>query len=115
MAGLGVITEDYNVEKRLILAVPHRMLLGDDEPAPILAEHAPVPRVRRRSRAVRSKRLYHFRQRPHAGLPFATWPPSELATIRSEQSKRCAVTRDLCRFRFGAIPSALWRMLQLLE
>ena len=41
---------DYNVEKRLILAVPHRMLLGDDEPEPISAEHAPVPRVRRRSR-----------------------------------------------------------------
>ena len=41
---------EYNVEKRLILAVPHRMLLGDDEPAPISAEHAPVPRVRRRSR-----------------------------------------------------------------
>jgi hypothetical protein len=41
----------YDVEKRLILAVPHRMLLGDDEPAPISAEHARVPRVRRRSRA----------------------------------------------------------------
>jgi predicted nucleotidyltransferase len=41
---------DYNVEKRLILAVPHRMLLGNDEPAPISVEHAPVPRVRRRSR-----------------------------------------------------------------
>ena len=40
---------DYNVEKRLVLAVPHRMLLGDDEPALISAEHAPVPRVRRRS------------------------------------------------------------------
>jgi hypothetical protein len=41
---------DYNVERRLILAVPHRMLLGDDEPASNSAENAPVPRVRRRSR-----------------------------------------------------------------
>ena len=28
---------DYNVEKRFVLAVPHRMLLGDDEPAPIFS------------------------------------------------------------------------------
>jgi hypothetical protein len=41
---------DYNVEKRLVLAVAHRMLLGDDEPAPISANDAPVPRLRRRSR-----------------------------------------------------------------
>ncbi len=41
---------DYNVEKRLVLAVPHRMLLGDDEPAPISADDAPVRRLRRRSR-----------------------------------------------------------------
>ena len=42
---------DYNVEKRLVLAVRHRMLLGDDEPVPISADDAPVPRLRRRSRA----------------------------------------------------------------
>ena len=42
---------DYSIEKRLVLAVPHRMLLGDDEPAaPLLSEDSPVPRVRRRSR-----------------------------------------------------------------
>jgi hypothetical protein len=41
---------DYNVEKRLVLAVAHRMLLGDDEPAaPLLSEDSPVPRLRRRS------------------------------------------------------------------
>jgi predicted nucleotidyltransferase len=41
---------DYNIEKRLVLAVPHRMLLGDDEPAvPVLGDDAPVPRLRRRS------------------------------------------------------------------
>jgi hypothetical protein len=41
---------DYNVEKRLVLAVPHRMLLGDDEPtAPLASEDSPVPRLRRRS------------------------------------------------------------------
>ena len=41
---------DYNIEKRLVLAVPHRMLLGDDEPAaPLLSEDSPVPRFRRRS------------------------------------------------------------------
>ena len=41
---------DYNVEKRLVLAVPHRMLLGDDEPAPTSSEDSPVPPRRRRSR-----------------------------------------------------------------
>jgi hypothetical protein len=41
---------DYNVEKRLVLAVAHRMLLGDDEPAPISTDDAPVRRLRRRSR-----------------------------------------------------------------
>jgi predicted nucleotidyltransferase len=41
---------DYNVEKRLVLAVPHRMLLGNDEPAPTSADDAPVRRLRRRSR-----------------------------------------------------------------
>ena len=41
---------DYSIEKRLVLAVPHRMLLGDDEPAaPLLSENSPVPRLRRRS------------------------------------------------------------------
>ena len=41
---------DYSIEKRLVLAVPHRMLLGDDEPAvPVLTDDAPVPRLRRRS------------------------------------------------------------------
>ena len=40
---------DYNVEKRLVLAVPHRMLLGDDEPAPTSADDASVRRLRRRS------------------------------------------------------------------
>jgi len=41
---------DYNIEKRLVLAVPHRMLLGDDEPAArLLSEDSPVPRLRRRS------------------------------------------------------------------
>jgi hypothetical protein len=38
---------DYKMEKRLVLAVPHRMLLGDDEPAPTSADDAPVPRLRR--------------------------------------------------------------------
>ena len=41
---------DYKVEKRLVLAVPHRMLLGDDEPAPTSADDASVRRLRRRSR-----------------------------------------------------------------
>jgi predicted nucleotidyltransferase len=41
---------DYNVEKRLVLAVPHRMLLGDDEPAPLSCEDSPVPYRRGRSR-----------------------------------------------------------------
>ena len=41
---------DYNVEKRLILAVPHRMLLGDDEPALISSDDLLVPRLGRRSR-----------------------------------------------------------------
>jgi predicted nucleotidyltransferase len=40
---------DYNIEKRLVLAVPHRMLLGDDEPAPLSSEDSPVPRLRRPS------------------------------------------------------------------
>jgi hypothetical protein len=41
---------DYNIEKRLVLAVPHRMLLGDDQPAvPVSTDDAPVPRLRRRS------------------------------------------------------------------
>jgi predicted nucleotidyltransferase len=39
---------DYSIEKRLVLAVPHRMLLGDNEAAPLLSEDAPVPRLRRR-------------------------------------------------------------------
>ena len=38
---------DYNVEKRLVLGGAHRMLLGDDEPAPAQTEDAPVPRLRR--------------------------------------------------------------------
>jgi predicted nucleotidyltransferase len=38
---------DYNMEKRLVLAVPHRMLVGDDEPAPTSADDAPIPRRRR--------------------------------------------------------------------
>jgi predicted nucleotidyltransferase len=46
---LAISLADYNVEKRLVLAVAHRMLLGDDEPAPISAHDAPVPRRRRRS------------------------------------------------------------------
>ena len=41
---------DYNIEKRVVLAVPHRMLLGDDEPAPLSSEDCPVPHLRRRSR-----------------------------------------------------------------
>ena len=40
---------DYNVEKRLILAVPHRMLLGADEPALISSDDLLVPRLGRRS------------------------------------------------------------------
>jgi predicted nucleotidyltransferase len=39
---------DYKVEKALVLAVPHRMLLGDDEPAPTPAPEAPKPRRLRR-------------------------------------------------------------------
>jgi hypothetical protein len=35
---------DYNMEKRPFLAVPHRMLLGDDEPAPISADGARIRR-----------------------------------------------------------------------
>jgi len=41
---------DYNVEKRLVLAVPHRMLLGDPEelePEPPPKASQPVPRNRR--------------------------------------------------------------------
>lgn len=41
---------DYSIEKRLVLAAAHRMLLGDDEPAPISADDVPVPRLRRRLR-----------------------------------------------------------------
>jgi predicted nucleotidyltransferase len=41
---------DYKVEKRLILAVPHRMLLGDDEPVPLPEEAGPRQRTPRRSR-----------------------------------------------------------------
>ena len=41
---------DYNVEKRLVLAVAHRMLLGDDEPVPVPPDDAPVSRRRSRSR-----------------------------------------------------------------
>jgi predicted nucleotidyltransferase len=41
---------DYSIEKRLVLAVAHRMLLGDDEPAPVPAGDAPVSRRRRRLR-----------------------------------------------------------------
>ena len=37
---------DYAAEKSLILAVPHRMLLGDDETAP--AESAPERKVHAR-------------------------------------------------------------------
>jgi predicted nucleotidyltransferase len=43
----------YSIEKRLVLAVAHRMLLGDDEPAPVPwvpSDDAPVSRRRRRSR-----------------------------------------------------------------
>jgi predicted nucleotidyltransferase len=40
----------YAVEKQLVLAVPHRMLMGDDEPAPIPSVDSPLPRHRRRSR-----------------------------------------------------------------
>lgn len=38
---------DYNMEKRLVLAVPHRMLLGDDEAVPTSADDARIPRLRR--------------------------------------------------------------------
>jgi hypothetical protein len=38
---------DYNMEKRLVLAVPHRMLLGDDEPSPTSADDARIQRFRR--------------------------------------------------------------------
>ena len=41
---------DYDVEESLVRAVPHRMLLGDDEPAPIPDDDVPVPRFGRRSR-----------------------------------------------------------------
>ena len=37
---------DYNVEKRLVLAVPHRMLLGQPEELPL--EPAPKATARRR-------------------------------------------------------------------
>jgi predicted nucleotidyltransferase len=38
---------DYSIEKRIVLAVPHRMLLGDDEPAPSSADDARIRRLRR--------------------------------------------------------------------
>jgi predicted nucleotidyltransferase len=41
---------DYNVEKRLVLAVPHQMLLGEPEelePEPPAKASQPVPRKRR--------------------------------------------------------------------
>jgi hypothetical protein len=41
---------DYTIEKRLVLAVAHRMLIGDDEPVPISPDPAPVLRLRRRLR-----------------------------------------------------------------
>jgi predicted nucleotidyltransferase len=41
---------DYTIEKRLVLAVAHRMLIGDDEPVPISPDPAPVLRLRRRPR-----------------------------------------------------------------
>ncbi len=41
---------DYRVEKELVLAVPHRMLLGDDEPAPTPEPELPEPRRPRRPR-----------------------------------------------------------------
>lgn len=41
---------DYKVEKALVLAVPHRVLIGDDEPAPTPSSEAPMPRRRRRPR-----------------------------------------------------------------
>ena len=40
---------DYNVEKRLVLAVPHRMLLGEpDELPPEPGPNAPQPTLRKR-------------------------------------------------------------------
>jgi hypothetical protein len=52
---------DCNFEKRIVLAVPHRMLLGDDEPAaPISSDDAPVARLRHRSyKTVRSDGQNH--------------------------------------------------------
>jgi len=41
---------DYKIEKRLVLSVAHRMLLGADEPPPHRDDKAPVKRLRRRSR-----------------------------------------------------------------
>jgi predicted nucleotidyltransferase len=41
---------DYKVEKSLILAAPHRVLLGDDEPAPLAEVPVLPPKVPRRSR-----------------------------------------------------------------
>ena len=38
---------DYKLEKALVLTVPHRMLIGNDEPPPPL-EPAPVPEPRTR-------------------------------------------------------------------
>ena len=38
---------DYSIEKRIVLAVPHRMLLGDDESAPTSSADAKLPSLRR--------------------------------------------------------------------
>jgi hypothetical protein len=39
---------DYKTEKALVLAVPHRVLLGETEPIPDAPRPKPEPRVRRR-------------------------------------------------------------------
>ena len=41
---------DYEVEKALVLAVPHRVLLGDDEAAPEAVDPQLEPKRRRRPR-----------------------------------------------------------------
>jgi hypothetical protein len=41
---------DYKVEKALVLAVPHRVLLGEEEPASNPSSEAPRPRRERRPR-----------------------------------------------------------------
>ena len=48
---------DYNVEKRLVRAVAHRMLLGDDEPAPISLMRLQVHAAASYHGRVRSKRI----------------------------------------------------------